>query len=1114
MFMIKKIRLFIPLRVFAVGFLLCASAGTMQANSAASVSDTKEANTVIAPQQSKVTVAGTVTDKSGAVIGASVTEKGTSSGTITDQNGNFSLAVAPDAVLVVSYIGYVTQQVSVNGKTSVNVLLEENAQLLDEVVIVGYGSLPKSNLTGSVATIGAAKIENRATPNLSTSLTGLASGVTVRQSSGNPGSDGANIRIRGLGTFSTDYRGPMIIVDGIEGNMDAVNPNDVETISVLKDAASAAIYGSRAANGVILITTKKGKGQTKPSITYSGILSASSPSTKHEFLWDYAEHMDLLNIAQKATNPNSKLPYNQEEIDEWRAAKDDPNGMSKYGVANWLAYPNTNWADALFESGAEQNHNLSLAGSSGNLNYLLSLGYLNNPGVMQNTGIDRYQLRINLENQVTKFLKVGTQTFASRQDKEVGDQSNALTYLYQVMPGAVPYYDGKYGGQTATDDPSTTNNLIGILNNRDGNQLSYRLNTSWFANVNIMDGLTAEAKFNYQVYQYNEERWPVSVDKYNFRTGLLVNQGSREADATSYRKSLENYRHTGSILLNYVKTFGDHSVGGLLGYEQMYYNYKAFDATKKGLLDMSIHDITSVSEMQSIGGEYERDYAMVSYFGRLNYAYKSRYLFEANFRRDASSRFSPESRWGTFPSVSAGWRISEESFMEPLKSSIQNLKLRASWGKLGNTTSGYYDWQATYGKQNNSLGGSIANGLAVTKIANPLLQWENITSSEVGIEIATLNQRLNLEANFYNKLTEGILTSPGIYATMGMAGAPTKNTADMRNRGIEVVLTWSDKINDLRYSATVNLAYNANTVVKYLGKMKEGWEKDDNGNDVYKSNIGSAATTDGNYIRTEDHPYNEYYLRTVYKGTGSYKNADGTVDIHGGPKDGMIRTPEDMQWIKDMIAAGYSFNGRSTVTANGLNYGELIMADMNGDKNYGNSYDRTFTGKSDVPKYMLGFTANASWKGFDLAMTWAGNFGMYYYLRERGINQTNVSQGNVLPSNARNMFYYYNEANPNDPNNNIQASDPRMLYSSDGTYIASDFYLYDASYFKLKFLQLGYTFPKSLTSRIYIDKLRLFVSGENLLTFTNYPGMDPEIGGSVNVYPISKVLSGGINITF
>jgi len=1069
-----------------------------------------------------ITITGRVTDNAGEPLpGVNVMVKGTNIGSIANAAGGYSITVPnSDATLVFSFLGFATQEIAVADRQVIDVTMSEDVSQIDEVVVVGYGVQRRVNLTGSVSTIAASKLENRATPNLSTSLTGLAAGVTVRQGSGNPGSDGANIRVRGVGTFSGDYRGPMVIVDGVEGSMDAVNMNDVESVSILKDAASASIYGSRGANGVVLITTKKGRRDATPSVTYSGIFSVTQPSTKHKFLWDYAEYMDLMNMAQRATNPTGQLIYDPAEIDEWRAAKNDPNGKSKFRwddgfeVPNYLAYPNTDWASAIFENWFAQNHNLSVSGGSSNTAYLLSLGYMNNPGVMQNTGIDRYQFRINMESQINKFIKIGTQTFAMRQDKEQGDSGNALVYLFQQMAGAVPIYDGKYGGQTATADPSTTNNLLRLLNLRDGNERTYRLNSTWFASVNILSGLTFDARFNYQARQINIERWPLAEARYNFRTGLPVENAILPSAATIYRNSIEDYRYITNFLLNYHNTFGNHSVSGLLGYEQMYYNYKGFNATRIGFLDMEIHDITTASEMQNIDGDYERDYAMISYFGRINYAYKDKYLFEANFRRDASSRFSPDNRWGTFPSVSAGWRVSEEDFFTGVKTIVNYLKLRASWGKLGNTTSGYYDWQATYGRQNNSFGDVIANGLGQTKIANPLLQWENVTSSEVGLEAAFLNHRLNTEVGFYNKLTEGILTSPAIFATMGTAGAPTKNTSDMRNRGVEVALTWNDKAGDFRYSTTVNFAYNVNKVMKYLGKLERGWEKDNNDNDVYTTNIGQVATMSGNNITLEDYSYSEYFLRTVYKGTGTYANTDGTVDINGGPKDGMIRTPDDLQWVRDMIDAGYSFQGVRTITANGLNYGELIYADPEGDKNYGNDNSRIFTGKSDIPKYTLGFTASAEWKGIDLNMTWAGNFGMWYFLRERGINQRNISQGNVIPHNARNMFYYYNANDPNDPNNNINAAYPRLLYNTDGTHTSSDFYLYDASYLKLKFLQLGYTLPKSFTNKAYINKLRVFVSGENLLTFTNYPGMDPEIGSGVNVYPISRVLSCGINITF
>ncbi|KAA6313259.1 TonB-dependent receptor SusC, partial [termite gut metagenome] len=437
-------------------------------------------------------------------------------------------------------------------------------------------------------------------------------------------------------------------------------------------------------------------------------------------------------------------------------------------------------------------------------------------------------------------------------------------------------------------------------------------------------------------------------------------------------------------------------------------------------------------------------------------------------------------------------------------------KLRASYGMLGNTTSGYYDWQAVYGKVNYAFNNAVYNGMAVSKIANPLLQWESVTSKGIGLDASFLNSRLSMELDVYDKTTEGILTSPSIYLTMGTASAPTKNTSDMRNRGVEITLGWSDKVGDVRYSLSGNFAYNKNKVVKYLGKLEQGWEESD-GTRAYTSNIGEVSSTGGETgtLRVEDHLFDEYYLRTHYHGTGTY-SLDGTVDPNGGPIDGMIRTEADLQWVRDMFTAGYTFNGKTVNQNNGLWYGEYLMADLNGDKNYGNNYDRQFTGKSSAPKYNFGFTASAQWKGFDFSMTWAGSAGFWYYLHERGANRNYLTtQTDVLPGDVRNKFYYlaYDKTagSPiwDDPSNNLAAEYARLRFGSAGAYEVNDQFLYDASYLKLKTLQVGYTLPKAWMDKAYINNLRVFLSGENLLTFTNYPGVDPELGSGLDVYPIA-----------
>ena len=1065
-----------------------------------------------------ITVTGTVTDDSGEPLpGVNVIVKGTTIGNSTDANGRYVIVVPDkDVTLVFSYIGFISVETEVAARTNINIQLREDFRQIEEVVVVAYGTQKKASLTGAVSTIAAEKLENRPIANLSSSLSGLAAGVTVRQSSGNPGSDGASILIRGPGTFNSGNRSPMIIIDGSVGSMDSVNPDDVESISILKDAASAAIYGSRAANGVVLVTTKKGKPEATPGMTYSGIFSSEQPSNMYRFITDYATYMELFNRAQVNVG-TTLLRYQQATIDAWREAAKKPDSVdNEWGIPNRLAYPNSDWTEALFTHRMYQKHNVSATGGSKNSNYLLSLGYMDNPGTMDNTGLKRYQFRVNLETKIAGFLTVGTQTYAMKQDKQPGNTGSAFTYMFQTVPGMTPVYDGKFGFPEAAEEDATANNMLWFLHNTGGKTIMTRVNTTWYAHAKIINGLTASGFFNYQDSRSDSERWSQSNDMYSFRSNTVKRYGTTLDVATVSYDGSRSYNYTARVMLNYEKSFGEHDINVTLGYEQYYTNTKGVNAQRHGLMDFSITDITTATEMDAISGvssDYgaQYDVAMVSNFGRLIYSFKNKYLFESTFRRDGSSRFSPENRWGVFPSFSAGWRISEESFMQGLKYIMSNMKLRASWGKLGNTTSGYYDWQAVYGKVNTSFGGTILNGLAQSKVANPLLQWEKVSDMGAGLDMSFLNSRLALELDYYNRLTEGILTSPAIYMTMGTVGAPTKNTSDMRNKGYEIKVDWNDRIGKVRYGISANFSGNSNRIVKYLGKLEEGWVQRD-GAPAYESNIGDAASISGNTIRTEGYMIDEYFMRTRYTGTGAYKDAGGNVDPNGGPRDGMIRTPADLQWVRDMQEAGYRF-AQNTVGKTALWYGEYIMADVNGDKIYGNTYDRIFLGKSATPKYNFGLGVSLAWKGFDFNMQWAGNAGMYYFMNTRGVDNSTVGSREVLPVDAKTKFYYFNEDDPNDPDNNLNAPYPR-LKSSGGAHYDTDRYLYNASYFKLKFMQLGYSLPRQWTQMIYISSLRVFFSGENLATITQFPGVDPEMGSGINVYPSARQLSLGLNVNF
>jgi TonB-linked SusC/RagA family outer membrane protein len=1101
---------------------------------------------VIVSQQSMqgTPIIGTVTDANGESLpGVNVVIKGSTAGVVTNVSGQFSIIVPnKEAVLVFSSVGFATQEIAVGDRTSLEVSLTEDTQQIEEVVVVGYGTQKKVNLTGSVSTVSSEKLENRAASSLSTSLAGLASGVNITQASGAPGSEDVSFLIRGAGSFNNSS--PMILIDGISATMDAVNPEDVESISFLKDAASAAIYGSRAANGVVLVTTKKGSRNTSPKVTYSNLFAAEKPVTDLSFLSDMPLWMELHNKSQLNNNPSvATLWYAQGTIDAWRAANANPNGTytdpgTGNQIPNRLAYPNTDWAQIMFQSQFFQKHNLSVQGGSPNSSYMLSVGYQDNPGTLENTSDRRFNIRINAESKIADFIKVGTQTYATKNFKEPGN--TAMAYLTQAYPGITPKYQGKYG---AGEDPTMTsmNNVLRSTAVDGGMNELTRIFTSWYAGVDIWKGLSAEVKFNYQnTFGYNEG-YSQNMPSYRFRESLDVpteNIGSLD-QATTNRSSSLSSSYTADLLLNYVRTFGDHDVSALLGYEQYYTQSSSFSATRQGLIDWSIIDLASASTMKEVNGSAKVDYAMISYFGRLNYAYKNKYLFEANFRSDASSRFATGHRNGLFPSFSAGWRISEESFWESVQPYIESLKLRASWGKLGNTTSGNYDWQALYSYRNNVLSQSINNGLSQAQLLNPYLSWETVTTTDVGFDITFFKSRLGLEFDYYNRRTTGILATPPIYLTMGTVSAPMSNTADMSNNGIEVTARWNDRIEDFRYGISINASYNTNKVTNFKGALQWGVipdEVDVHGNPVNGWVNLSDASTGDDTRRVENHAIDEYFLRKPYSGNGTYYNG-GSVDPNGGPKDGMIRTKADLDWVQAMLAAGYKFNNKTVDVPNAakttggrggyLWYGETIMADANGDGNYGNDNDREFVNKSVLPKWTFGTTITAEWKGIDLNLTLIGRLGSWHYISSRGVLSGNVDANTTaMLSDAATRYYWYDPVKAvqefdtydpaTDPNANVNAQYGRLLAQNNPTHPTNTYYLFNTSFMKLKVLQIGYSLPQTWLKSVKIARLRVFFSGENLFTLksSDFPGVDPELGSLITAYPLARMLSGGLSVTF
>jgi TonB-linked SusC/RagA family outer membrane protein len=1057
------------------------------------------------------TMTGTVKDDAGKpVSGASVSIKNKNTGTSTNEGGGFTITATVGDVLIISAVTYEPFEITVGAENDLSITMKAKATELTDVVVVGYATQKKVNLTGSVASVSAKQIENRPVTNISSSLAGLAPGVFVRQGSGKPGSDGANILIRGTGTLSSNS--PLILVDGIISSMDAVNPLDVESISVLKDAASASIYGTLAANGVILITTKRGQ-KNKLSVTYNGIFSTTSPMNMPEFVTDYARHMRLIN--EGYTNVGQPRIFSDATINAWDSAGRIPNQLNPNGVPNHIAYPNTNWADVLFNNRLLQTHNISVNGGSDKVNYLLSVGYLNNQGTIENTGTKRYQIRANLDAKINKFITLGTQTFASMQTFELGNTESAFNFLRQTTPGVVPIYNGLYGFPHAPEESSTANNILAFLNNTAGDDVTSRFNSTMYATIHIIKGLSFESRFNYALVQSESnshtnaapsERWNFATNEQKSFLPNLANLSTSYGYSKTVQTTIDN-------VIRYNTSFGrDHDLGVLVGYNQLYSNSYNFGATKQGLID---YDITvfgaALTPISATGGE--SDYAIRSTFGRVNYAYKGRYLIEGNLRYDGVSRFSPETRWGLFPSVSAGWRISEEKFMERTADWLNNLKLRASWGRLGNNASGNYDWQATYASRLYSFNNAQASGLAVGSYANPYLRWETTTNMNIGLEGSVLRNKLFFELDIYRRITDGILTTTPIPLTAGIASAPVVNAAEVTNQGIELLVGYRGKIGAVSFNVSGNIAYNTNEVTNYKGQLVEGYVTDPLGNKVYQTNLGAVSTGDVNRI-LEDHKINEYYLYKVYKGSGTYFNTDGTVNINGGPKDGMMRTPEDIAWAQAMLAAGYKLRPANAVRNNAIWYGDLVYADLNGDGDYGNSFDRYFTNTSSLPKFVYGFTTDISWKQFDLSMIWAGAFGHEYYWNADGYNNSFVTNGNAFSTLFANDHYFYDPANPTATNTNITAKYPRLKAADpQNRAVASDFWLYNAAWLKLKNLQLGYNLPAKWASKALLQKARVYFTGENLLMISKFPGLDAEIGAGFN-YPTMRQYAVGVNLTF
>ncbi len=1052
-------------RAFVGATLVLTSVGMTQNALAASDSNLFRRNenksgSITITQQENTTVKGVVVDQSGIpVIGANVVMKGSNSnGTITDIDGKFSLNVPKGAILKISYIGYIEMEVPVGNKADLSITLKEDSQALSEVVVVGYGTQKKVNLSGAVATMDVGKLaESRPINNLSTALAGMAAGVKVSASKHAPGDDGASIQVRGQGTLNSSS--PLVIIDGVEGALSSVAPNDVANISVLKDAASASIYGSRAANGVILITTKKGK-EGKVKMSYNGYFSMESPSKMIKPVKDYANYMELVNEGYK--NSSMGLPFKKESIDLWRAHPNEP-----------LLYPNTDGFDVLFGNNVlAQQHTLSASGGSDKISYYSSFTYLNNPGVVENTDYKRYSLRSNIDAKISNWLSIGTNLsgYYGSRNVNANSLSDVFNYARQTTPGMVHRHpDGRYGVPQNPGDEG--NNVLSRLNNKEGENLTRDIRTRFYATLNPIKGLSFTGSYT---YNYNdEEEWikPKFLSTWNFLEDVMVSDGvGRTNISNETQRTTRNFMDG---IARYENKFFDDKfdLNVMLGASQEQWEERNTKASKYDLLDPALDVLDGAIGDASASG-FRRGWAMRSYFGRINLGWDNKYMLELNLRSDGSSRFVPNNRWGYFPSASAAWRLDQENFMKEIDW-LSSLKIRGSYGSLGNNYVGNYDAISVYEKANYILGNGVNMGLSQGAIANTSLTWESTYVANIGIDFGFLNNRLTGTLDAFNKRTSNILIALPSPAVHGEATVPKINSAEVVNKGIEITLGWQDTAGDFSYYVNGNITYIKNEVTKFKG---------------------GDRSYDGDRFIQEGYPINVLYLR---------------------PTDGIVQDQNDLKKVQKMLdaetalAAAENRAPRKVYSAGTPGLGDILFVDANGD-GIVNYDDRQVYGDGQNAPLTFGMDAGVSWKGFDFSVLLQGMAGTKTIYSGAEYRPT-VRVGFMVNQEMANGRWHEGLLGADGTITN-PAKFPRLNYETEKKNTdASEFWLVSQNYLRVKNLQLGYTLPKKWMDVVNIEKLRVYVSLENYFTITNYPGIDPESGWG---YPAMKQASLGVNLTF
>lgn len=1004
----------------------------------------------------QTTITGTVRDNTGLPLpGATVMIENTQRGTTTDFDGLFTIEASKGEVLVVSFIGFTTQKMQIDDRTSYDFQLAEDAAQLDEVVVVGYGTQKKVNLTGSVQTVSFKEEVNQPVTNSGQLLYGRFSGVQLNQTSGSPGSDGSSIVIRGIGTFGNAT--PLVVIDNIQyDDLAAFNnlaPADIESITVLKDASASAIYGARGANGVILVTTRGGQSD-RSEISYNGFYGSQAVTVQPKFLnsLDYAL---LINEKFRNQDGASFIPrYTAEQIEAIRTG----SLPDQFG--------NTDWADAVLQNAPIQNHNFSFSGGNEKTTFRISLGYLGQESIIRSKfQSQRYNLSLNINSKLKDWISINnvTNAFWRRNEGPAGGQSafdgdNGIIYSFQRAAPTIPlfYSNGEYGvvdGNWLGDNPSlqTQNPLRrGFFGDFNSDNINISNRTALKLNLNKNLSFETSGSVN-AVYGQSS----------NFSPRFRLNDWEGREVTSGLINSLSNstnfeYRLLNENILTYNNSINDiHNFTVLLGHSVQYFRTDGFSGSISGFPTDNLQEFNAggIVEPAVSGGASEEAYQ--SFFGRINYNYDGKYLAEFNLRRDGSSKFGPRNRYGNFPSASLGWNVSREDFMEQFDF-VSNFKFRASWGISGNDRIGNYIFEQAYNPGLDYVLGdnNEVSGVAVTSLANPTIRWEETEQYNIGMDISLFKNKVEVIADFFNRNSKDILyTNFPVPNTLGVTNLGAQNAASMINRGLELAVNYRGNIGDLKFNVGTNLT-------KFLK------------NEVTGLGVGGEETiTNINIIRIGA-PFRAYY---GYQAIGIFQS------------------------LEDIANSPTQFSNANTGP------GDIKYADISGPNGVPDgvvdAFDRTIIGNPN-PDLLINFNASFEYKNFDLNLLFQGVSGVDRLLQGNGNLPMVDDRSNVLT-------YWLNRWTPENPNNSL----PRV--GGQNNNIVSTFYIQDASYLRLKNFEFGYSVPKKVLEKINVDKMRIFIGGQNLITFTGLENFDPEGGTgsqSNRNAPLYKTVTLGLNL--